>query len=389
MTELAAADAQLFWLAARLPNDQFLIYGADGEPAPDALAQLRRRAGACPDLLLRIADDARWRYPQWVPAAITDDQFVVHDEPIGVSGDFSAVGRLAPLDATRAAWRIHLFPPGVVVVQMSHALGDGTRSSALAAALLGRAVTPPPLAVAPRRCLPALALAAARAQRGAPAPPPPRPPLSPNAAPAGAPVLRTLLVERDRVRVPTVTVAVLAAVAEALGGYLAARGEDVSRLGAEVPIAWSPTAFVRNNFGNAGIDLPVGTGRDERLHRIAAELRAARLRAEHPAARAAAAAFAATPAWLLRWGIGRFDPAARSEAVTGNTVVSSVNRGPADLSIGGRPVRYTAGFPALSPMQRLTHGVHGLGGTVAVSVHADSGVVDVEDYLDRLGHALS
>ena len=90
------------------------------------------------------------------------------------------------------------------------------------------------------------------------------------------------------------------------------------------------------------------------------------------------------PAPLLRWGIGQVDPDARSRAVAGHTVVSSVNRGPADLTFGGRPVVLTAGFPALSPMMGLTHGVHGIGDRVALSVHADPGVIDVGDYLDRL-----
>jgi hypothetical protein len=48
----------------------------------------------------------------------------------------------------------------------------------------------------------------------------------------------------------------------------------------------------------------------------------------------------------------------------------------------------TAGFPALSPMMGLTHGVHGIGDTVAISVHADSGAVDVDGYCDRLADAL-
>jgi hypothetical protein len=39
-------------------------------------------------------------------------------------------------------------------------------------------------------------------------------------------------------------------------------------------------------------------------------------------------------------------------------------------------------------MQSLTHGVHGIGDTVAISVHADSVTVDVDDYLDRLVRAL-
>jgi hypothetical protein len=48
---------------------------------------------------------------------------------------------------------------------------------------------------------------------------------------------------------------------------------------------------------------------------------------------------------LLRWGIGQFDPSERSAVVGGHTVVSSVNRGPADLSFGGCPVVLTAGYP--------------------------------------------
>ena len=86
--------------------------------------------------------------------------------------------------------------------------------------------------------------------------------------------------------------------------------------------------------------------------------------------------------------MGRFDPAARSSTVTGHTVVSSINRGPADLNFGGRPVILTAGYPALSPMMALTHGVHGIGSTIAFSVHADATVIDVDDYIGRLHEAL-
>ncbi len=35
-------------------------------------------------------------------------------------------------------------------------------------------------------------------------------------------------------------------------------------------------------------------------------------------------------------------------------------------------------------MMSLTHGVHGLGDTIALSVHADPDNVDVDDYVDRL-----
>jgi hypothetical protein len=92
----------------------------------------------------------------------------------------------------------------------------------------------------------------------------------------------------------------------------------------------------------------------------------------------------------LRWGIKQFNPGARSPTVTGNTVVSSVNRGPADLTFGGRPVVLTAGYPALSPMMGLAHGVHGIGDTIAISVHAaETAVADIDDYLDRLSSALA
>lgn len=393
MTELAAADAQLFWLSSKLPNDQFLVFVFDGEPAPGALDQVRRRAEAHAEFRLRVADDSRWRYPRWVPAPVTDEQFVVHDgvghDGAGpASGDFRVIARLGQIDATRMTWRLHVFPPDVVVVQISHALGDGTRSSALAAALLGRGAPMP--APAPPRPGPLLwrAAVAARKHRELPPPIPPRPAVSVNDAPAGEAVLRTLVVGRDRLRTPTVTVGALSAIGAALGGYLADRGEDVSRLGAEVPVAGPSTAQSRNNFRNVSIGLHPERDPHERAGRIAAELAAARRRGEHPATRAAVEAFAATPAALLRWGMGRFDPTLRSSTVVGNTVVSSVYRGPADLSFGGRPVRYTAGFPALSPMQSLTHGVHGIGDAVAISVHADSVTVDVDDYLDRLACAL-
>ena len=100
-------------------------------------------------------------------------------------------------------------------------------------------------------------------------------------------------------------------------------------------------------------------------------------------------AFAAVPAPLLRWGVGQFDPTVRSPTVIGNTVVSSVNRGPADLRFGELPVVLTAGYPGLSPMMGLTHGVHGIGDTIAISVHAaESAIGDVDAYVERLESAL-
>lgn len=62
---MAAADAQLFWMSAKVPNDQFLLFGFDGSPDDmgAAVAELRRRAGSCDELRLRVIDDAAWRFP--------------------------------------------------------------------------------------------------------------------------------------------------------------------------------------------------------------------------------------------------------------------------------------------------------------------------------------
>ena len=130
-------------------------------------------------------------------------------------------------------------------------------------------------------------------------------------------------------------------------------------------------------------------GLEDRAQRIAAELANGRRRFAHPATRYADRALAAVPAILLRRGIAQFDLDVRPSQVSGNTVVSSVHRGAADLSFGGARVVLTAGYPALSPVMGLTHGVHGIGDTIAVSVHAaESAVPDIDAYLRLLDAAL-
>ena len=392
---MTAADAQLLWLSEAMPNDQFLLYAFDGDVDPAGIAEVRIRAGACDELTLRVGDDHRWRYPHWVSGDLDPEQLVVH-EARDWQGCLDSLSGLDQLDTQRMSWRLHVFPPNVVVVQISHALGDGTRSAALAAALLGRVGTALAVPESARGFLPWRAVVAASAHRRlvadtdaglVPRPAGTRPPLSINACPQSRPVLRTLVLDRDRLCHPTVTIAALVAISEGLGGYLAERGEDIGELGAEIPMAWAKMN-ANNNFRNVGIGLYPLLNRDDRAARIGAELTDRRRRGQHPAMLASAAAFAAMPAPLLWWGVGKFDPTARASAVTGNTVVSSVNRGEADLSFGGRRVLFTAGYPALSPMMSLTHGVHGIGDTVALSVHADSVNVDVDAYLDRLAHAL-
>ncbi|HEY9304299.1 MAG TPA: WS/DGAT domain-containing protein, partial [Mycobacterium sp.] len=140
-----------------------------------------------------------------------------------------------------------------------------------------------------------------------------------------------------------------------------------------------------NHFANVTVGLYPSLSRQARVERIVADLANARRRFQHPATHASERAFATVPAPLLRWGVSRFDADARPSQVSGNTVVSSVFRGTADLRFGAAPVLLTAGYPALSPAMGLVHGVHGIGDTVAISVHAaESAVGDIDEYLARL-----
>ncbi|MGE5697052.1 MAG: DUF1298 domain-containing protein [Candidatus Sericytochromatia bacterium] len=410
---MTAADAQVYWTSSKIPNDQFLLYAFEGEPDDlnDAVAQTHRHAATCPDLALRVDERGSLRYPAWVHRDVTADQVVVHGPTPGWRQCLDAVAALADdqIDQRDAAWRLHVFSPvagvpgttgpsAVTVMQMGHALGDGLRSSALAAVLFGRTPNVPDVQQATPRSLITSAVTAARAHRRlerdtadglVPRPTPPRPALSINTRPAGPRTLRTFVRRRSELGPHTVTVTVLAAISGALAAYLNERGEDTSTLGAEVPIAKTRARQAYNHFGNVGVGLYPQLPVDERAERIAADLRDRRRRGAHPAFAAADRALAAVPAPLLRWGVRQLDPAARSPVVTGNSVVSSVDRGPADLTFGGRPVVLTAGYPALSPMMGLTHGVHGIGDTIAISVHAaESALADVGEYVERLAAAL-
>lgn len=408
---MAAVDAQFYWMSAKIPNDQFLLYAFDDAPTDieGALAQIMLRARACPELQIRVHDESALTYPHWVVTGVQPDQAVRHDlADSSWQGCLAAVAGLADdqLDIRQIPWRVHVFSPvvgipgvnhaGVVaVVQVPHALGDGARASALAAWLFGRAAPVPSVPVPRRGVLPWRAVAAARAHRrllhdtrsgrlvagvG------PRPLLSTNARPQGARALRTLVRHRSQMPGPTVTVGVLAAVSAALYQSL---DESAESLGAEVPMAKPVARHAHNHFDNVGVGLYPRLGHDLRTQRIATDLANARRRMQHPALRAADRAFATLPAFVLRWGTSQFNADVRPEQVAGNTVVSSVHRGAADLSFGGAPVVLTAGFPALSPVQGLTHGVHGIGDTIAISVHAaQSAVPDIDGYLVLLDAAL-
>jgi hypothetical protein len=406
-TRMAAVDAQFYWMSAKIPNDEFLLYAFDGVPTDFecAVDEVRDRAQACPALAVRVDDGSPLTYPHWVPTAREPARVLRHQlDDDSWRGSLDAVVRLVDdqLDIRRAPWRLHLFAPvhglpggtgagTVAVLQAPHALADGRRGAALAAWLFGRTAPVPDVAASRPGFLPWRAVAAARTHRklvrdtraGLLRPPAGlRPPLSTNARPAGTRSLRTLVRPRSQLRGPTVTVAVLAAVSGALCSHL---GDAAASLGAEVPMAKPDVPQAHNHFFNVTVGLYPELSRQARLERIAADLADARLRSRHPVGCVAELEVSAVPAPLLRWGVGHFDPDVRPLQVFGNTVVSSVYRGPGDLRFGGAPVLLTAGCPALSPAMGLAHGVHGIGDTVAISVHAaESAIGDIDAYLARL-----
>ena len=414
---LSAVDAQTYWMSAKIPNDTVLLYGFAGVPADleRAIEEIAARARGCSDLTVRIDDGGPLTYPAWVHRDVDRSLFVLHDiEDRTFPACLAKVGEVTAdrLNAGEAAWRLHVFtdvagvpgsagPGTVAVLQISHALGGGGRTSAPAAIMFGRRDGVVPGIDAPHTGLfnlPISGFRAARAHRqmtedtAAGRVPPPadlRPVLRTNARPAGPRHLRTVVRRRSDLSGPTVTVAALSAVSGALADHLRSLGEDPSFLGAEVPMAKPPPRLAYNHFGNVGVGLYPELAEPERGVRIAADLDARRRRAAHPAMRMADLAFAATPAPLLRWGMDRFDPDVRVEKVTGNAVVSSVNCGAMDFDFGGAPVTLACAFPGLSPMMGLTHAVCGVGDTISLSVHAaESAIGDIDAYVERLDAAL-
>ncbi|MBT0565545.1 wax ester/triacylglycerol synthase domain-containing protein [Williamsia sp. CHRR-6] len=450
---MSSTDVTTHWMSAVIPNDQFLLYsfvGVDLSPA-EVASTLAQRAAGLAELRLRVLEvPGSLDYPYWVRAQPEAEQVRVH-----TADDWShCLSLLAQamgdqLDTRRQVWRLHVFTPvgdvpgsrgqqsTVVVVQMAHALADGTGASAIARELFstttcsgttasgtagsgttglgtGRSVSTPVLERLPGlavvaaltgvlRTPVALGSVLARAPRAHRAHRRREADIAAgrmSAADSGATPCVVNVHPGDRRRlavVPvaaarlrriggSVTVGALVIVGEALSSYL----EVDSGLRAEVAMALPPRSQgnVGNSFRMVGVDLAVDEpDRDRRAARIRADLDAARRRGTHPAVVAEAAVLRALPAVLVRHGVRSFDASVRPETVTGNTVVSSVDRGAADLRLGEGRVQLTAGFPALSPMQSLTHGVHGIGNTVALSVCASPDVVDVAHYRALLAAA--
>src|ERR1700753_4379697 len=79
-TRMTAVDAQFYWMSAKVPSDEFMLYAFDGEPTDfdRAIDEIRSRAQACPALTLRVEDGSPLTYPRWVSTVIAPDQVLRH-----------------------------------------------------------------------------------------------------------------------------------------------------------------------------------------------------------------------------------------------------------------------------------------------------------------------
>ncbi|MFF2086585.1 WS/DGAT domain-containing protein [Nocardia sp. NPDC058176] len=204
--------------------------------------------------------------------------------------------------------------------------------------------------------------------------------------------VRLLVVDATELRIPgrTVTVVALTAISRALAGYLTERGLPPECLGTALPMALPDRGAARNNYRGLSIDLHIDEP-DLRLRAalIADDLATRRDRALNPLLAAQDRVGAVVPAVLAVRDVERADLHSVPDALDGNTVVSSVYRGPADLAFAGAPVLFTGGFPALGTVMHLTHGVHGIGEKLTLSVHSDPEVLpDPDRYLELLAESL-
>lgn len=431
-TRLHPTDARTYWMASKIPSDQFLLYCFDSGPDDlDAEVVRLRERSARIDVLRRHVTEAPLGldYPRWTSADPRTDAIVVHRKPHTWRQCLGAISSSFEhqVDPRVSVWCLQVYsnvsdapggsgPTTVAVLQLSHAAADGILASKTARDLFGThrlgpvtgctsrstgtelastvraaAVLPLRVALMVRGGLRARrdAMALGRATDSGSIPPPARSRAltALDVPPAGRTSVRTIVLAKTDLQAvgTTVTTFALTAISVALQGFLSAPAD----LAAEVTLARQARGSARNNFGNVGVGLfTAEPDIRARMLLISEDLAARRVRASHPLAEAARVSQddveVHVPAFLAEWGVAQFDPTASPPTVTGNTVVSSVTRGPADLTLCGGSVRFTAGFPALSPAMSLTHGVHGIGDSVTIGITSNSVAVPDPDRYEAL-----
>src|SRR3984893_3716515 len=96
---MTAVDAQFYWMSAKVPNDEFLLYAVGGEHTEfdRALGDVRSRTQACQALTVRVDDGSPLTYPSWVPTTLEPERVTRHQiDDDSWRGCLEAVVRLAP-----------------------------------------------------------------------------------------------------------------------------------------------------------------------------------------------------------------------------------------------------------------------------------------------------
>ncbi|MFI8567592.1 wax ester/triacylglycerol synthase domain-containing protein [Rhodococcus sp. NPDC078407] len=422
----------------------FVFDSGDHEPPTfeDVVAHVEKRARSIPRLQIRIGDAlGSLEYPRWIRDPTPPrDHLVDHDLSHGrhTLNSFLAERACVPVDATTQAWTVHVGrgltgvdgirgAATVVIVQVSHALSDGSAGTRIVRALFGRddvtdVVTFPddPVVSRPRPVRDAVAATAllpyrwarsqlrmVRAQRtyldavrsGELVAPAPIATTCINADPDGTRVVHVLQFPRSQWTggSTTVTVTALTAVGAALNSYLTACGEgDDTRIRAAVPMAIGTSTDwpAINRTVPAAVDLHLElTDASERATAVAHALTLQRARVDDPRHIDATRSAELYPAALLL-GFGRrarrvAPRTGRPERVTGHTVVTSVNRTGLDLELGSSRARVCAGVASLGPGCSITHAVYGYGDVVTVCVTAcPTTIPDHARYADILRSAV-
>ncbi|MGF0311332.1 wax ester/triacylglycerol synthase domain-containing protein [Rhodococcus sp. IEGM1428] len=450
MTMMDVKDAMFHFASApHRSMDQYTMIvfdSRDTEPPSfdQVAAHVEHRARLVPRLGIRICEaPGQWEFPRWIrdPHPVRD-HLVNHDLSDGRHTVESFLAELSsvPIDATDRAWKIHVGQglsevdgvrgaATVVVVQISHAMSDGSVGTHIARALFGRAdnlqntestALPDPVASRARPRYDAakgavlLPLRWARSQipmvraqkkylaavrDGELVVPAPVEAARFNAHPDETRAVHVLQFPKSQWTggPPTVTVTALTAVGSAMAEYFAAHGEpDRDDLRALVPTALStsvPWPAVNRTLPAAVTLHPQLADATRRASAVGEALAQQREHVtDHRHLDATRSAEVYPAALMLGFGRHGRRTAPRTgtpDRVTTHTVVTSVNRTSLDLTLGSARAQSCSGVAALGPGCSVSHAVYGYGDLVTVCVAAcPTTVPDHAEYANMLRSAI-
>lgn len=450
MSIMDVKDAMFhFKSAPHRSMDQYTVIvfdSGDNDPPSfdDVAAHIEHRAQFVPRLGIRICEaPGQWEFPRWVrdPHPVRD-HLMDYDLSDGRHTVESFLAKLSsiPVDATDRAWKIHVGrglsavdgaqgAATIVVLQISHALSDGSVGTHIARILFGRddittnteyTTVPDPVASRARPRFDAAKAAMllpfrwarsqipmVRAQRkylaavrdGDLVAPESVEAVKFNAHPDETRAVHQLHFPKPQWTggAVTVTVTALTAVGAAMAEYFAAHGEpDRDDFQALVPTAIPasvPWPAVNRTLPTAVKLHPHVAEVTQRATAVGASLALQRVHVtDHRHLDATRSAEFYPAALMLGFGRRGRRTAPRTgtpDRVNTHTVVTSVNRTNLDLTLGAARALSCAGVAALGPGCSVSHAVYGYGDLVTVCVTVcPTTVPDHANYVSMLRSAI-